>query len=49
MSCAYFDLNSFKIHVKTDDFCVCIPKDLEDFDTSNYELERQLRMGETKT
>lgn len=36
-------MDSFKIHIKTADFYVDIPKDL-DFDTSNYELERQLTM-----
>ena len=37
------DTSSFMVYIKTDDICKDIAQDVESrFDTSNYELDRQL-------
>ena len=39
----YMDTSSFMVYIKTDDICKDIAEDVESrFDTSNYELDRQL-------
>ena len=41
------DRNSFIVHVKKDDICKDILKDVERrFDTSNYEIDRPLPVQE---
>ena len=39
----YIDTESFIVHIKMENIYLHIPKDIENrFETSNYELERQL-------
>ena len=46
----YVDRDSFTVHKKTDDIDKDIAEDVEtSFDTSNYELERELPEGKNKT
>ena len=45
----YMDTDSFKIHIKTEDFYKDIADDVEKrFDTSNYEVDRPLPTGKNK-
>ena len=45
----YMDTNGFIVYIKTDDIYKDIAEDVETrFDTSNYELDRQLTKGKNK-
>ena len=45
----YMDMDSFVMHIKTDDFYKDITRDVENrFDTSNYEVNRPLPTGKNK-
>ena len=45
----YMDTNSFIMHIETEDFCKDIADDVEKrFDTSNYEVNRPLPIGNDK-
>ena len=45
----YMDIDSFIMHIKTEDFDKDIANDVEKrFDASNYEINRQLRTGKNK-
>ena len=45
----YMDMDSFIMHIKTEDFYKDIAKDVEKkYDTSNYTVERPLPMGMNK-
>ena len=45
----FMDTNSFVMHIKTNDFCKGIARDVENrFDTSNYEVNRPLPTGKNK-
>ena len=45
----YMDIDSFIVYIKTEDIFPDIAKDVETrFDTSNYELDRQLPKGKNK-
>ena len=45
----YVDMDSFIMHIKTEDFYEDIAKDVEKkYDTSNYTVERPLPMGVNK-
>ena len=45
----YMDMDSFIMHIKTEDFYKDIADDIERmYDTSNYTVERPLPMGENK-
>ena len=39
------DIDSFIVHVKTDDICIDIPEDVETRFDTNYEIDRLLSMG----
>ena len=45
----YMDTDSFKMHIKTEDFCKNIAGDVKQrFDTSNYDVNRPLPTGKNK-
>ena len=45
----YVDTDSFRMHIKTEDFYKDIAHDVEKrFDTSNYEVDRPLPTGKNK-
>ena len=45
----YMDTDSFIMNIKTEDFCKDLANDVEKrFDTSNYEVDRQLPTGKNK-
>ena len=39
------DIDSFIVHVKTNDICIDIPEDVETRFDTNYEIDRLLSMG----
>ena len=45
----YMDTDSFIVHLKADDICKDIAKDIKTrFDTSNFEIDRPLLEGKNK-